>query len=121
MTALRLNHISKHFGPHLALDDVSFDVRSGEVHALLGENGAGKTTLMRIAYGLTAPDSGEIIVGSEKQEARSERLASPLAARSLGIGMVHQHFTSIPALTVAENVALAAGWRGGSTSCGSCG
>jgi ABC-type uncharacterized transport system ATPase subunit len=111
--SLRLTQIHKRFGRHVALDNVSFEVRGGEVHALLGENGAGKSTLMRIAYGLTAPDRGEIVVSGERQEARSERMASPLAARSLGIGMVHQHFTSIAALTVAENVALAAGWRGG--------
>jgi ABC-type uncharacterized transport system ATPase subunit len=92
---------------------VSFDVRAGEVHALLGENGAGKTTLMRIAYGTLTPDSGAIVITGERREARGERITSPLAARALGIGMVHQHFTSIPALTVAENVALAAGWRGG--------
>ncbi len=81
------------------------------MHALLGENGAGKTTLMRIAYGLEIPDRGEIEVGSESRTASRERLASPREARALGIGMVHQHFTSIPAFTVAENVALAAGWR----------
>lgn len=97
-------------------------MRGGEVHALLGENGAGKTTLMRIAYGLEAPDAGRIVIGDEPRASAprsgavpaagtaSGRLASPRAARALGIGMVHQHFTSIPALTVAENVALAAGW-----------
>ena len=110
---LHLSHISKRFGPHIALDDVSFDVRGGEVHALLGENGAGKTTLMRIAYGLTVPDSGEIVASRGHAVVTRARLDSPMAARALGIGMVHQHFTSIAALTVAENVALAAGWRGG--------
>lgn len=110
---LQLHHISRHFGSHVALDDVSFDVRAGEVHALLGENGAGKTTLMRIAYGMVAPDRGTITVRRETREVSRAQLASPLAARALGIGMVHQHFTSIPALTVAENVALAAGWLGG--------
>ena len=113
MTTLQLTSISKRFGEHVALDDVSFDVGGGEVHALLGENGAGKTTLMRIAYGMMAPDAGEIVVTGEQRAARSERIASPLAARALGLGMVHQHFTSIPTFTVAANVALAAGWRGG--------
>lgn len=123
MGSLRLSHISKRFGTSVALDDVSFDVQGGQVHALLGENGAGKTTLMRIAYGMIAPDSGEITVRRETSDARPApqrgggvrrlQIDSPLAARALGIGMVHQHFTSIAALTVAENVALAAGWRGG--------
>jgi simple sugar transport system ATP-binding protein len=111
---LSLSHISKHFGRTHALDDVSFDVGAGEVHALLGENGAGKTTLMRIAYGMLPPDVGEIVIRRDSQEVRRERIASPFVARALGIGMVHQHFTSIEAFTVAENIALAAGWRGGS-------
>lgn len=98
MTLLSLHRISKTFGNTIALDNVSFDVAAGEVHALLGENGAGKSTLMRIAYGLLRPDSGE-------------SFASPVEARAAGIGMVHQHFTSIPAFTVAENIALTAGWR----------
>lgn len=89
---LHLSHISKRFGATIALDDVSFDVRAGEVHALLGENGAGKSTLMQIAAGLLAADRGEWQV-----EGR--------------VALVHQHFTAIPALTVGENIALAAGWR----------
>ncbi|MES2305027.1 MAG: ATP-binding cassette domain-containing protein [Gemmatimonadota bacterium] len=98
MTLLSLQQISKRFGNTLALDNVSFDVAAGEVHALLGENGAGKSTLMNIAYGLIRPDSGS-------------SFASPVAARAAGIGMVHQHFTSIASLSVGENIALAAGWR----------
>ncbi|HJR16460.1 MAG TPA: ATP-binding cassette domain-containing protein [Gemmatimonadales bacterium] len=89
-----------------ALRGVDFRLAPGEVHALLGENGAGKSTLMQVAYGLTRPDAGELRVDSV-----TRRVSTPRAARSLGIGMVHQHFTSVPALTVAENVALAAGWR----------
>ncbi len=77
----------------------------GEVHALLGDNGAGKSTLMHVAYGLIRADAGEIRVDGVPR-----RIATPRQARNLGIGMVHQHFTSVPAMTVAENVALFAGW-----------
>ncbi len=110
MIPLALRHISKSFGPTRALDDVSLEVQAGEVHALLGENGAGKSTLVRIAYGLERPDTGEIVVG-DRRHATGEGLRSPREARALGIGMVHQHFTSIAALSVGENVALAADWR----------
>jgi simple sugar transport system ATP-binding protein len=75
------------------------------VHALLGENGAGKSTLMNVAYGLLAPDAGTVLVDGAPRAFRS-----PRDARAAGVGLVHQHFTSIPALTVAENVALFAGW-----------
>jgi len=95
---LTLTRISKSFGALLALDDVSFDVAAGEVHALLGENGAGKSTLVRIAAGTLRADSGIV----RAQHAAPHR--SP-------IGFVAQHFSSIPAFTVAENIALAAGWR----------
>jgi simple sugar transport system ATP-binding protein len=88
-----------------ALRGADFASAPGEVHALLGENGAGKTTLMHIAAGLLQPDAGEVLVDGQARPA-----LSPRAARRLGIGMVHQHFTSVPAFTVAENVALAAGW-----------
>jgi simple sugar transport system ATP-binding protein len=102
---LCLEQIEKRYGPVHALRGADFTLRPGEVHALLGENGAGKTTLMRIAYGLTRPDAGVIRVGDVTRSA-----LTPGEARRLGIGMVHQHFTGIPALTVAENVALATGW-----------
>ena len=106
MTALlSLSSISKRFGPVLALDGVDFEVAAGEVHALLGENGAGKSTLMHAAYGLVAPDAGAIAV-----DGQPAAIHSPRDARRFGIGMVHQHFTSVPAFTVAENVALTAGW-----------
>ena len=103
--ALALRGIRKRFGSVEALRGADFTLMPGELHALLGENGAGKTTLMHVAYGLVRPDAGEIAVGGPVQG-----VPSPRAARRLGIGMVHQHFTSVPALTVAENVALAAGW-----------
>ncbi len=108
---LALTSISKSFGPVRVLDDVSVALGAGEVHAILGANGAGKTTLMRIAYGMLAPDAGQIAVAGERRTAISYRIRSPREARVLGIGMVHQHFTSIAGLSVAENVALAAGWR----------
>jgi ABC-type uncharacterized transport system ATPase subunit len=102
---LALVAISKRFGAVQALDGADFTLMPGEVHALLGENGAGKTTLMDVAYGLVRPDAGEICL-----DGVPVTIGSPRAARRLGIGMVHQHFTSIPALTVAENVALTADW-----------
>ncbi|HEU5169581.1 MAG TPA: ATP-binding cassette domain-containing protein [Gemmatimonadales bacterium] len=103
--ALELEGIEKRFGPVQALHGADFALAAGEVHALLGENGAGKSTLMHVAYGLVRPDAGAVRV-----RGCPASLGSPRDARRLGIGMVHQHFTSIPALTVAENVALTAGW-----------
>ncbi len=111
-SSLSLQRISKKFGATVALADVSLDMRAGEVHALLGENGAGKSTLMHIAYGMLRADSGTIAV--RRPDGIVETIpafSSPRAARDAGIGMVHQHFTSIPALTVSENIALTAGWR----------
>jgi simple sugar transport system ATP-binding protein len=94
--------ITKRYPGVVASDDVRFDLRRGEVHALLGENGAGKSTLMNVLYGLTSPDEGEIRVRGERVE-----IASPSDAIALGIGMVHQHFMLIPVMTVAENIVLA--------------
>jgi simple sugar transport system ATP-binding protein len=99
--ALELAHITKRFGALPALVDVSLVVRPGTVHALLGENGAGKTTLMRIAFGMLPPDDGNLLV-----HGRPLRAHSPADAIAAGIGMVHQHFTLVPAMTVAENIAL---------------
>ncbi len=103
--ALRLEGIEKRYGPVQALRGADFTLLPGEVHALLGENGAGKTTLMQVAFGLVRPDRGRIIIGGAVRPG-----LTPREARRLGVGMVHQHFTGIPALSVAENVALAAGW-----------
>jgi general nucleoside transport system ATP-binding protein len=97
--------IAKRFGSVQALRGADFMLAPGEVHALLGENGAGKTTLMHVAFGLVRPDAGEVAVAGVPRA-----ITSPRVARRLGLGMVHQHFTSVPALTVAENVALATGW-----------
>ncbi len=104
--ALALSGISKRFGAVTALQDVAFELAPGEIHALLGENGAGKSTLMKIAFGMVAADAGRTLL-----HGTAATLKNPTDARRHGIGMVHQHFTSIPALSVAENVALAAGWR----------
>ncbi|MCL4275234.1 MAG: ABC transporter ATP-binding protein [Anaerolineales bacterium] len=98
---LEMRGITKRFPGVLASDKVDFDVRSGEVHALLGENGAGKSTLMKILYGLYHPDEGEILINDSPV-----RISSPTDSINLGIGMIHQHFMLVPTLTVAENVAL---------------
>src|SRR5215212_8274828 len=100
--------VTKRFGPVTANDDISLVLHRGEILGLLGENGAGKSTLMKILYGLYTPDGGEILVDGERVEIRD-----PKDAVSRGIGMVHQHFTLIPPLTVAENIVLGAEPRGG--------
>ena len=100
---IELHDITRHFGETTALSDVSLRVRSGTVHALLGENGAGKTTLMRIAFGLLSPDRGSVRAGTRPIRSAQDAIAA-------GIGMVHQHFTNVPAMTIAENVTL--GGRG---------
>jgi ABC-type uncharacterized transport system ATPase subunit len=99
---LEMRHIMKRFPGVVANDDVSLDLRRGEVHALLGENGAGKSTLMNILYGLYHPDEGEIVI-----KGQPVRFTSPREAIDHGIGMVHQHFMLIPVMTVAENIVLA--------------
>jgi general nucleoside transport system ATP-binding protein len=100
---LELKGITKRFPGVVANDGVDFDLRKGEVHALLGENGAGKSTLMNILYGLYHPDEGELLSNGEPL-----RISSPREAIDAGIGMVHQHFMLIPVMTVAENIVLAA-------------
>ncbi|MFN8384082.1 MAG: ABC transporter ATP-binding protein [Anaerolineales bacterium] len=98
---LEARGITKQFPGVLASDNVNFDLRKGEIHALLGENGAGKSTLMNLIYGLHLPDKGEIIVNGKPIE-----IKSPNDSIAAGIGMVHQHFMLIPVFTVAENVML---------------
>lgn len=99
--SLEFRNITKRFPGVLACDDISLQLRKGEILALLGENGAGKTTLMNILYGLYQPDEGGIYINGNQTV-----IDSPQTAGDLGIGMVHQHFMLVPNLTVKENVAL---------------
>ncbi len=98
---LELRGITKRFPGIVANDSISFDLKRGEVHALLGENGAGKSTLMNVVYGLYKADEGEIRVKGEPVV-----MDSSADAIDQGIGMVHQHFMLIPVMTVAENIVL---------------
>ncbi len=102
--ALSTYELSKRFGAFTALDSVSLDVRPGTVHALLGENGAGKSTLVKAIVGYHQPDGGAVLI-----DGREQAITSPVVARQLGIGMVYQHFTVVPGMTVAENLLLAKG------------
>src|SRR5476649_13287 len=98
---LQLEGISKRYGATLALNQVRFDLRAGEVHALMGENGAGKSTLMNILSGNVARDSGRMLIDGQEIEIRS-----PRDARRHGIAIIHQELNSLPDMTVAENLAL---------------
>jgi simple sugar transport system ATP-binding protein len=100
-TVLAVKGITKRFPGVVANDQIDFEIKAGEIHAILGENGAGKTTLMNILFGLYQPDEGELYVGGE-----SVKFRSPLDAIGLGIGMVHQHRKLIPAHSVIENIIL---------------
>jgi len=96
--------LTKRFGAFTALDTVSLKVRPGTVHALLGENGAGKSTLVKCIVGYYRADHGAVMIDGREQD-----IHSPTVARDLGIGMVYQHFTVVPGMTVAENLLLARG------------
>jgi general nucleoside transport system ATP-binding protein len=101
MSLLALNGVSRRFGAVQALDGVHLTLEAGEVHALVGENGAGKSTLVKIVAGLVQPDAGEVLLDD-----RPVRLANRRAATALGIGVVHQHFSLVETMTVAENLLL---------------
>lgn len=98
---LRLEDISKSFGPVHALRGVSLDIRAGEVLALIGENGAGKSTLMKVLSGAHRPEGGEVFI-----DGRPVHLHDPLSARKAGIAMIYQELTLAPHLTVEENITL---------------
>jgi simple sugar transport system ATP-binding protein len=93
--------MTKRFGGFVALDDVSITVQAGSFHALLGENGAGKSTLVKCLVGYYRPDAGQIVVNKREREIRS-----PQDSHALGIGMVYQHFTLVPSMSVAENLVM---------------
>ncbi len=99
---LRLDGVSKRFLTVVALEDVSFDLRPGEVHAVCGENGAGKSTLMNVISGQLQPDGGRMAY-----KGRAARFASVREAQAAGIAMIHQELNLVPHLTVAENIYLA--------------
>ena len=105
---LQLRRISKRYPGCLANDAIDLSIAPGEIHALLGENGAGKSTLMKIIYGVTHADSGEMIWQGQRVTMRN-----PAQARGLGIGMVFQHFSLFETLSVAQNIALAMGAAAG--------
>ncbi|MDG4655962.1 ABC transporter ATP-binding protein [Ectobacillus antri] len=98
---IEMNHITKVFPGIKANDDITLQVKKGEIHALLGENGAGKSTLMNILFGLYQPEEGEI-----KIKGQAVKITSPNVANDLGIGMVHQHFMLVHNFTVTENIIL---------------
>jgi ABC-type uncharacterized transport system ATPase subunit len=99
---LQVLSLTKHFGEVKANTDVDLTVRVGEIHALVGENGAGKSTLLKMIYGVYRPDAGRML-----RDGVPATISSPADARALGIGMVFQDLRLVPALTVAENIALA--------------
>ncbi|WP_227938765.1 ABC transporter ATP-binding protein [Alkalihalobacillus deserti] len=98
---IEMNNIRKEFPGIVANDNITLQVKHGEVHALLGENGAGKSTLMNVLFGLYQPEKGEIVVRGEKVQ-----ITDPNVANNLGIGMVHQHFMLVDKFTVTENIIL---------------
>lgn len=100
-TVVKFEHVSMEFPGVLANDDVSLEIKKGEVFALVGENGAGKSTLMNILYGINTPTNGEVYVKGQRIEH-----FSPKAAIERGVGMVHQHFMLVPSFTVAQNIVL---------------
>ena len=101
MDFLQMNNISKSFPGVKALDNVSFEIKSGEVHSLIGQNGAGKSTLMGILNGITKPDQGEIFIND-----KNVKIDDPKDAFNLNLSIVHQEFALCNNLSVAENIFL---------------
>ncbi len=99
--AIEMLHITKKFPGIIANDDITLQLKKGEIHALLGENGAGKSTLMSVLFGLYHPEEGEILKDGKKVE-----IKDPNEANALGIGMVHQHFKLVECFTVLDNIIL---------------
>ena len=99
--AIEMLHITKRFPGIIANDDITLQLKKGEIHALLGENGAGKSTLMSVLFGLYQPEEGEIHKDGVKVE-----INDPNDANDLGIGMVHQHFKLVECFTVLDNIIL---------------
>lgn len=99
---LSMQHITKIYdNGFMANKDITFSIRKGEIHGLVGENGAGKSTLMKVLFGQETAEEGRILI-----DGKEVHITDPLAALDYGIGMVHQHFMLVPSLTVAENMVL---------------
>ncbi|MBQ1305062.1 MAG: ATP-binding cassette domain-containing protein, partial [Erysipelotrichales bacterium] len=98
---IEFRHITKTFPGIIACNDISLDIRKGEIHALLGENGAGKSTLMSVLFGMYQPEAGEMII-----RGKPTKIRGPREATALGIGMVHQHFQLVENYTVLKNIIL---------------
>ena len=101
---VEMKHITKRFPGIVANDDVTIQIKKGEIFALLGENGAGKSTLMSMLFGMYEPDEGEIYIRGEKV-----KLESPNHATKLNIGMVHQHFKLVSNYTIEEGIGMYSG------------
>ena len=99
--AVEMMHITKRFPGIVANDNITLQLRKGEIHALLGENGAGKSTLMSVLFGLYQPEEGEI-----RKDGKKVQINNPNDANALGIGMVHQHFKLVECFSVLENIIL---------------
>ena len=99
--AIEMLHITKKFPGIIANDDITLQLKKGEIHALLGENGAGKSTLMSVLFGLYQPEEGTI-----KKDGKEVRISNPNDANDLGIGMVHQHFKLVECFTVLDNIIM---------------
>ena len=98
---LELEHISKLYPGVVALDDVSFSIEEGQVHALMGENGAGKSTLIKVISGAIKPEQGTIIIGNERYQS-----LTPALSKEKGVGVIYQEFNLVPTMSVVENIFL---------------